>query len=484
MTQASLYDMSTSTGTNTLNLAGALTTSDTVKGGTGADTLRTTNATTVANLTVTGVETLRLNTGSTTGTFVFASAPNFATVQVDGDTAESGTQTLTGLGNSLATVRYVGDALSANAASAQQFNNLTVNNSLTGTETVAVTVANGGITSSGGYTLRTLTLNGAENITVTTSDISAAAAATFTGISSTALSTLTVTAAAGGVALGTVSAAPATGAGNLVSLNLSAITGTAASSATIADNSIGAGTVILGATGTGGTTITIGGAEAGTDTITYTGGAGVDNFNAGTNNFAGTVVLSGLGGADVIAGGNGGDTLTGGEGADFIAGSIGADSIILTETVAAVDTVVFGNETTATGGTDVLFGALGGADTITGFGSNDVLTFDISAFGLTDGVEYVGAIGGVGTTDHIIVITGGAGYATDALAEAAWDAQVNDTDDAIIIYFNTTSNLAHIIHDTTANTTGTPTLVGTFAVTGNVVGGMANLTTANIDSFA
>jgi hypothetical protein len=107
-------------------LNGALTTSDVVKGGTGADTLRVAQSGTAASLTVTGVETLRMATGSVTGTLNFATAPSFTALRVDGDTAESGTNTLTGIGSTATTLAYRGDESTANAATAQQFNNLNI----------------------------------------------------------------------------------------------------------------------------------------------------------------------------------------------------------------------------------------------------------------------------------------------------------------------------------------------------------------------
>lgn len=80
-----------------------------------------------------------------------------------------------------------------------------------------------------------------------------------------------------------------------------------------------------------------------------TGGTGVDYINGGAGN-------------DTISGGASADVLTGGEGADSITGGAGADSIVLTETTAAVDKVVF----TAAGD----YG-----DTITGFTSaSDVIS--------------------------------------------------------------------------------------------------------------
>lgn len=489
LTQVATYDMSTSTGTNALNLAGALTTSDTVKGGTGTDTLRVAQNTTAANLTVTGVEALRMSatTGGNgvTGAMTFATAPSFTSLRVDGDVAETGTNSLTSIGTSAVALSYVGDSVTANASTAQQFNNLTINSSYTGSaDTLAVTVGNGGVaqTAAGGYTLRTLSVAGVETMTIAVSDIAAGAQSTFTGITDTTLANLTVT-SAGGAVLGTITTAGGAGAtGTLAKLDLAGVTGSALSSATLADGVVSATTVINAATGTGGTSITLG-AETATDSVIYTGGQGVDTLVGST--FTGVVVADGKAGNDVISGGTAADTLTGGEGTDAISSGVGADSIVLTETTAVADTVVFGNTLTTTAGSNIAFGALGGADTITGFGATDVLMFDVSAFGLTDGTEYVGAIGSANaTTDHILIITGGAGYATDVLAEAALDAQINDTDDYVAIYFNTTDNLAHIIHDTTGNTTGVATLVGTFNVAGNVVGGMASLTIANIDSFA
>jgi len=342
MTNVSTYDMSTATGTNTLRLNGALTTSDVVKGGTGADTLRVAQVGTAAALTVTGVETLRMATGSVTGTLNFATAPSFTALRVDGDTAEAGTNTLTGIGSTATALSYRGDELTANAATAQQFNNLTVTGSYTGTsDSLAVAVSNGGITqtAAGGYTLRTLNVAGVETMTIAVNDIAAGATATFTGITDTTLTSLSAT-SAGNVAFGTITTAAGAGnTGTLGTLNLSGITGTGTSSLTLADGVIASNLTITAAGGTGNTTVTSIGAEAAGDNIIYTGGAGVDNFT-GTG-FLGTITATLGAGADIFIGGGGIDTITGGEGGDTITGGAGADVIILTETTASIDTVVF-----------------------------------------------------------------------------------------------------------------------------------------------
>jgi len=68
------------------------------------------------------------------------------------------------------------------------------------------------------------------------------------------------------------------------------------------------------------------------------------------------VTITGGAGNDTLTGNAARDTITGGEGADTISGAAGNDTIILTETTAAADTVVFAATATANG-----------IDTITGF---------------------------------------------------------------------------------------------------------------------
>jgi hypothetical protein len=122
----------------------------------------------------------------------------------------------------------------------------------------------------------------------------------------------------------------------------------------------------------------------------------------------------------------------------------------------------------------VVFTSLTGVDTITSFSATgsssapgDVLTFDISDFGLAGGDEFVGEVGSlaVNSSQEIAVLTG-TGYATDALAAAAVNSRVTtDGNDMLIVYFNTTSSKTTIIHETDAGAGGTVTLVGTVDIT-------------------
>jgi S-layer protein len=88
--------------------------------------------------------------------------------------------------------------------------------------------------------------------------------------------------------------------------------------------------------------------------VTITGGAG-DDVLTGSAAALNADTISGGAGADTIIGGTGVDTLTGGEGADTITGGLEADVINLTETTAAIDTVI------------LTTGAAIGVDVITGF---------------------------------------------------------------------------------------------------------------------
>jgi len=490
MTNVSTYDMSTATGTNTLRLNGALTTSDVVKGGTGADTLRVAQVGTAAALTVTGVETLRMATGSVTGTLNFATAPSFTALRVDGDTAESGTNTLTGIGSTATALSYRGDELTANAATAQQFNNLTITGSYTGTaDSLAVTVSNGGITqtAAGGYTLRTLTAAGVETMTVAVNDIAAGATATFTGITDTTLSSLSAT-SAGNVVFGTITTAGGAGdTGTLSTLNLSGITGTGTSSLTLANGVVATNLTITATGGTGTTTVTTG-AEAAGDNIIYTGGAGIDNFT-GTG-FLGTITATGGASADVMLGGSGIDTITGGEGADRITGSLGADVIILTETTSAADVVIFSAITdgsaagTLTTGSDTITGFLGGTDKISVLGN--AASVVINAIGTAQIALAAFTSTASGALDLNTLATGGA-FITGATAAdltssanviAAIGAAANETvgESVYIAVQNTAANaygVYHFVSTIASNTVAAAELklLGIVSYTGTVVAG-------------
>lgn len=432
--QATLFDMSTSTGTNTLNMVGALATGTTVKGGTGADTLRVAQATTAANLTVEGVETLRMSNGGNTGTLAFSTAPSFTTLRVDGDAAEAGVNTLTNLGNTVATINFVGDSLTANAAGGQQFNNVVINNSYTGAaDAVAINIGNGGVTNGGAYALNTgLTINGAETLSVKVADHTAALNTNLGVITDNALSSLTVE-TVGSVTAG-IDARTVTGAsGSMALIDLSKVTGSGVSTITVANgnDTIGVATVIKGATGTGGTTLNLLDAEAATDSVIYTGGQGVDNISAAI--FTGTIVADTGAGADVIVSGTGNDALTGGEGADDILGGAGADSIILTEATPAADIVRYTNVN------ELAAAGTASGDTITGFGlANDTIRFTI-------GGTFDGAIDDVAADNTIAWNSSVINGATVAI-NAGTDEAILLTDAAGTLALTNLTNVATLLN--------------------------------------
>jgi len=98
--------------------------------------------------------------------------------------------------------------------------------------------------------------------------------------------------------------------------------------------------------------VSIKGSTAGANTLT--GGAGGDSITGGA-------------GIDTIVGGDGNDTITSGNGADVITGGVGNDTIVLTETTAAADDIIF------------VSAATNGIDQISGFTSTD--TFRVAALG-------------------------------------------------------------------------------------------------------
>ncbi len=155
------------------------------------------------------------------------------------------------------------------------------------------------------------------------------------------------------------------------------------------------------------------------DLSQYTGGFGSDVTGSSlANSITGTSMsdaISGGAGNDTIIGGAGNDTLTGGEGSDSITGGAGNDTIILTETTAATDRVVFADTA-----------ANNGQDTITGFhagGTNgDVLDFSafISSLGTLEGAGAAGS----GALDYL---TAGAAVTGTSISNKVFLFQGTDT---------------------------------------------------------
>ena len=360
LTNVESFDLSATTGANTLQFAAGLQTGTEVLAGTGTSTVRVTEGalSTVSNLDFNGVDILRLNTGSTGNARLnFAVEQGFTTVRVDGDAAETNTITLSKAG-SIANINFVGDGLTANAGANQQFRNLAVLNSFTDGGVVNVAVGNNGTTLQGGvdFVIAGLTANGAEGLDITVSDTAASGTTTFTaGITGNALSAIAVT-TAGDVNLGTITATESgTAEGMLSEIDLSGVTGTSAQSSLVLDtNTVSSSLVITGAAG--GTAVSQGGAftEQAGDSIEFTGSNAADSVVMDAA-FLGNLTAYGLGGADTLTGGADSDYLSGGDGADTLSGQNGEDEII---GGAGADSITGGN------GSDVLTGGTGANDFI------------------------------------------------------------------------------------------------------------------------
>ncbi|QDX81877.1 hypothetical protein B9N43_11810 [Denitratisoma sp. DHT3] len=203
-----------------------------------------------------------------------------------------------------------------------------------------------------------------------------------------------------GVITATATALVAAADGDTITVDASGLSGTNAISLTLTDTAAQAGkTNDITITGSaGGDTLKITEAKAGAGgDVSVDGGAGNDTITVTvTATHAGTVAIAGGAGddtitgsaiGDTITGGAGADKITGGEGGDSITGGTGADQIILTEAVAAQDTVVI-----AAGDSNV-----DARDTVTGFaaiagGTADKLDLvgaaTIQADGVTDGSNF------------------------------------------------------------------------------------------------
>ncbi|MBI4716545.1 MAG: hypothetical protein HY763_01965, partial [Planctomycetes bacterium] len=207
-----------------------------------------------------------------------------------------------------------------------------------------------------------------------------------------------------------------------------------------------------------GANITLGG---GNDTFTIgTGSTGTSTFvslGSGNDTFTGD---SDTDSADTVSAGDGTDTIQAGDGNDTITTGAGSDTVIYDQT-AANDREDVTDFTAGTGG--------------------DVMKFDQSDLSLNGVTEGVGAIAGLGAA--FINIQTGAGNATDAAAEAAFNAVSAHGDgvEYILVYFNTTDSTTHIIYDADVDTDGGAVLLGRLT---NITTQATHdqLTAANIDS--
>ena len=205
------------------------------------------------------------------------------------------------------------------------------------------------------------------------------------------------------------------------------------------------------------------------------------------------VTIKGGAGNDTLTGAGQADTITGGEGADVITGGAGNDTIVLTETTAAADVVVFAD--VATNGVDSITGFAAGASgadvarLVATSTTNAVLaTANVADFGvstnttLTAGAAAFALTGASSTTDDIVEINatlssyGNLGLtgassgiellkalsSTDAAATSI-SATTADDDFYIVAYQGGNAYLYQVVNDNnTAVVASEITLVGTF----------------------
>jgi S-layer protein len=455
-------DASASTGSNEFALGANVTSSDVIKGGAGVDILSVTLGT-ATGVSVTGVEKLVIEQGSTNNAnLAFAANPSFTSIEVrDSDTAE--TSILTGITVGTA-ISFVGADTSTSSLSYTKglatndttFGTVQLNTAMSGAaDTLAVTLGNQGVTATGAYEAK-VKGSGIENVTFAQSDISSSATSTLT-LTDNGLKTVAVT-SAGNVALtldtrlssvpnSTLTTASTDSGSSITLVDFSGVTGTSALTLSQTKGAFAAAAELR--TAVGGMTVTFG-EEVGTDVITVTGNTGVDNVTTGSkgsfvanlgagndvftaNSIAvagdGTAVVNGGDGDDNITGGFNADNLTGGAGTDTLTGKKGAD--ILNGGAGSDTYVLAGGAAAATGTNQV--------STITpvGVGANEYLNVTIG--GVTYSTKYDTAVKNTVeafVTAHAVAIRGATGGATNGIVVTDNDAQLVFTATGT----NTTSN--------------------------------------------
>ena len=393
------YDMSKSTGTNTLNFGTALQTNTVISGGTGTDTLRVQpNGGVVANISVTGVENLRLDASTVAAsTLSFAGSPVFSNLGVYSSAADvrGNAVTLLGLGNEAA-ITFTGDASAATVSNVKFFNAITQTGSWTGTaDTVGINFANGGIagTVANFYQTGVITLNGAETVNVAVADAAINTnGATIASLTDNTLTTLKVSGTSGI----TFTAITAAGANTLTTIDATGMTGINAPAVmTITTGTLAAASVFTA--GSAGLDVTLG-AEVGTDVVTFIGGTGNDAIRGAAAPFLGVINANGAGGNDTLIGGSGADTLAGGIGTNALTGGLGIDTFTVTGTDTVADLGV--------GGADILTVAAGASVV----GTVGAATWVATAATANNGTAVVNATAGLTTTINVGNATGSVGW--------------------------------------------------------------------------
>ena len=406
-------------GNDTITIAGNLTAADTISGGAGNDTLSIGAAATLATAAnISGIEILTVTTaGLTTDLSVYAT--NNALTRLN-ESGAAGAYTVTGAGAAFTTLA------AGTAADTFTFSRAvnTLSDSLTFIGLTAATTT--ALTASGE---ETLTLQSSSTGQAVITDIDAAALTTLL-ISGTGGVTVT-NAIANATALATITDTH-TGTGTLTvnaTNSTAAITFTSGAATGNTTLTTGSGNDII----TAGSSILIATAGSGNDSVT--GGALADTIDGGTGNDT----INGGAGADSLTGGAGADSITGGEGADRIIPGSNNDSINLTETTAAIDTIVYAE----TGPVNV--------DTVTGFTvASDLVEVSIGAF--TGSV--LATLSAANGTDIGAAIAAGA-FTTESVAAGATTANTAGTN-FIFLSDKTYSSFANAV-----NGTGT----GSYAVT-------------------
>ena len=482
-----LVDAAASTGVNSIAM-GTLKTGQIIRGGTGADTV-TFTASEAASLTMSGVETLQVNGGTSVTTFTANPALTNLNVRSASDAITmNGISTLTNL-------NYQGTGVSTYAGTSA---NVTLNTAFSGAaDSVAVGIGNRGTLASGSYNMGTLAVSGVETVAITQSNMLATGTTTV-GLVDTGLRTLTVT-TPGSLTISSLdtrastTAFPATstgtnsttGSNSLATLDLSGVAGVVGAFTFQAGTFAAAATI---RTSIGGTTLTTS-TETASDVITFVGGAGVDSLTTGTagtyivdlgegasNTFAGgalaavvagsTASVTGGSGADTITtganadtvnGGSGDDIITGGLGADVINGGLGADTYRIAVGVAAVSAGAEVQTITAT---------LAGVPATAG-------TFVLNVLGTSVNV----AIDATPTADEF---TAAATTALNSVAAGRYVAENTGTGVVTITYATASGDVAAA----TVNVFNATSVTGVIGATTNTFTIAAATTTAGVNAVA